>query len=85
MFYDVIYQVNVVNPSEVLEELDNTAYANNIEDCEDNFNNSTNITNSTNTTNCALFNNCNGHGSCLGGKCLCYPGWTNYDCSISMI
>ena len=64
----------------MLEELDNTAYANNIEDCDDNFNNSTQTTN---VTDCAFMNNCNGHGKCIGGKCVCYPGWTNYDCSLS--
>ncbi|EGG17590.1 hypothetical protein DFA_08586 [Cavenderia fasciculata] len=27
-------------------------------------------------------NNCNGHGTCTNGQCLCDQGWTDFDCKI---
>ena len=32
---------------------------------------------------CKFLNYCNEHGICRNGQCLCHPGWTNYDCSLS--
>jgi hypothetical protein len=63
-----------------LEELENSAYRNELEDCEENVFNQTKI-----ETDCVNFNNCNGHGICKNGQCICDAGWTNYDCSISNI
>ena len=33
---------------------------------------------------CKFLNYCNDHGKCDNGKCVCYPGWMNYDCSLSI-
>lgn len=29
--------------------------------------------------------NCSGHGVCLRGECLCYPGYRGSDCSLSAV
>ena len=68
-----------MNPGQLLEELENSAFRNELDECEENF-----FGNSTKkVADCSNFNNCNGHGICQNGQCVCYPGWTNYDCSIS--
>lgn len=32
---------------------------------------------------CSIFNKCNSNGKCVNGKCVCFGGYTNFDCSIS--
>jgi len=68
----------VVKPTEILEELENSAFRSDLDDCDDNF-----FKQNTKQCDCSSFNNCNGHGQCHDCKCVCEPGWTNYDCSIS--
>jgi len=36
-----------------------------------------------NIEECKFLNYCSGNGKCEDGKCICDPGWMNYDCSIS--
>lgn len=69
----------LVNPGQILEELENSAFRSELDECEDDFFGK----NSTIVKDCSGFNNCNGHGTCQNGQCVCFPGWTNYDCSIS--
>jgi hypothetical protein len=47
-----------------------------METCEDSFFNST-------ISDCSNLNNCNGHGTCNNGVCICHGGWTGDSCSIS--
>jgi hypothetical protein len=69
-----------VNPGQVLEELENSAYRNELQECDENFFGMKNKT----VSDCSQFNNCNGHGVCHNAQCVCQEGWTNYDCSISI-
>lgn len=71
----------LVNPSQILEELENTAFRTDNEECEESFFGKN--LNLTTTGNCKNLNNCNGNGDCVNGQCKCYQGWTNYDCSVS--
>ena len=68
----------LVKPTENLEELENSAFRTDLDECEDNFFNKT-----TKACDCSSLNNCNGHGDCQNCQCVCQQGWTNYDCSIS--
>lgn len=74
----VTYNPFLVKPTDVLEELEETAYRNELDkDCDDFFNPSNS------TDDCRYLNYCNKHGKCVDGKCECFTGWINYDCSIS--
>lgn len=73
-------ELTQLKPTEILEELENSAYRNDLEDCDDNF-----FKQNQKQCDCSSFNNCNGHGQCHDCKCVCEPGWTNYDCSISKL
>ncbi len=63
----------------MLEELENSAFKNDLEECDENFFQDAKV------NDCKDFNYCNGHGICQNGQCICNTGWTNYDCSISNI
>ncbi len=78
----VSFILKIVKPTEVLEELEETTYRDELEDlfCDNKPNNST-----PSNQDCKIFNYCNGHGICIDGKCHCFEGWTSYDCSQSKI
>lgn len=67
-------------PDDILQELDNVNFKDQ-DDCDDIFKEPTK---KKDDKDCKFANNCNGHGICKDGKCVCFDGWTSYDCSISL-
>lgn len=72
---------NEITAKDLLNELDTVNFKDD-EDCDDIF--KPNKPDKKNSNDCTYANNCNNHGKCIDGKCVCDEGWTNYDCSISL-
>lgn len=71
-----------ISPKQILDELDSINFKGDDDDCDDIFKEKKESI--VVVKDCKFANNCNNHGECKDGKCICFDGWTSYDCSISL-
>ncbi|MCP3686009.1 MAG: hypothetical protein GY861_25470 [bacterium] len=69
----------------MLKDLQDAKYRSGFDSVKDHFfdNKKTSAERKEKGIDCKFLNYCNKNGKCVNGKCVCSPGWMNYDCSIS--